>query len=98
MNTTLREKIMLEMLELLTDENYSFVEKEEAKELLEKYKDELDSRTKFKYFRGEYENILLIEAYADDCYIYTFECECDGKVTKEDTIDTVNLVSVGKYA
>lgn len=98
MDTTLREKIMLEMLELLTDENYSFVEKEEAKELLEKYKDELDSRTEFKYFRGEYENILLIEAYVDDCYIYTFECECDREVTKEDTIDTVNLVSVGKYA
>lgn len=98
MNVTLKEKIMLEMLELVTNENYSFIGKEEAEELLEKHKDELATRTQFKYFRGDYENILLIEAYVDDCYIYTFECECDREVTKEDTIDTVNFVSVGKYA
>ena len=98
---TPKQKVWLTMLSLITDENYNFVNEDEASELLENYKDELQKRVQFKYFsnsRYYEENELHIEAYFDDCYIYSFDCICDRKVTKEDTIYTVNIKSVSIYA
>lgn len=98
-NTTAKQNLWLDMLELMTDENYMFTSKKKAIELLQTYKNELKERVAFKYFLDEYEEkILLIEVYFDSCYVYTFECKCDREVTKNDTLDTVNVVSYSKWA
>lgn len=94
-----KQKIWLDMLELITDDNYMFVSEEEAIQLLSKYENELKERVKFKYFLDKNdEKLLLIEGYIDNDYMYTFECRCNRKITKDDTINTVNIVSCGKYA
>ena len=49
-NTTAKQNLWLDMLELMTDENYMFISKEKATELLQTYKVELKERVAFKYF------------------------------------------------
>ena len=94
-----KQKIWLDMLELITDDSYMFVSEEEVAQLLGEYENELKERVKFKYFLDkDDEELLLIEGYLDNDYIYTFECRCNRKITKNDTINTVNIVSYGKYA
>ena len=98
-NTTAKQNLWLDMLELITDENYMFISKEKATELLQTHEAELKKRVTFKYFLDECEGkTLLIEAYFDNCYVYTFECKCDREVIKNDTLDTVNVVSYSKWA